>query len=652
MHEVCARIALSPAMSLDTETTGLYPWQGDRLFSTIIAIPGEAFYFNFKQYPYMLESDSRVLPRSLIEELIEPILNTPDRLVFFHHAKFDMAMVYHEGVNDFNCQLHDNMVLARLIDNDRFTYSMESLAPWVGREKTDLDPWAKENGYWDKENDCPKFTEIPLDVIQPYGEMDAIITLELGLFCLQKIRQMDGDLAPGEPLLRDVANLESETTKALFHMERRGVLTDARYIEDARVYETERYKNCAEEFEAATGIKFVDSRQVLARVFNELSPSDMLLVPKTAKGNDSFKDEVVKRFTHPLAAVVREHRAAYKRAGTYFSNYQALTDSAGYIHCSFNQSVATGRLSCRDPNLQNVIKRKDKTSQYPIRRSFIVPKDYYWVSFDYDQMEYRLMLDDAGEMTLIAEVLGGLDVHDATAKIVQVERDPAKTINFMLLYGGGDVKLCISLFKPTLGEEDLWLIWKAVNGWLRENKDFKAYEKIPRPLIEHNLPLLRKAAALRAKYFEKLPQVGKYVKSIKDAADRDKKIYNWNGRVYNFKHWYNKETKRMESRAYSAPNYKIQGGCADIVKRAMVQCEKLLKDKRSRMILQVHDELNFYIHKDELDVVPQIREIMETVYKPKFLKLTAGCSISETSWGDTEDFEKWLAKKNLTLETR
>ena len=250
--------------------------------------------------------------------------------------------------------------------------------------------------------------------------------------------------------------------------------------------------------------------------------------------------------------------------------------------------------------MQNVTKGKDKESRFPIRRCFIPPPDSFLVSVDLDQVEYRLMLDYAAEKDVIRQVVDGVDVHQATANMMGVDRASAKTINFMLLYGGGPLKLAHEL-------------------------------KIP----------LREAKSLRELYFDRLPKVTSLIKAIIRKAETDKVIYNWFGRVYRF------PDKRF---AYKAPNYLIQGGCADVMKIGMVEAgnDKLLKGTRSTQVLSVHDELVFYVHKDELDLVPKIQQIVEKAYPYKHLPLTAGVEISSISWGDTEDFDAWKAGLNAT----
>jgi DNA polymerase-1 len=264
-----------------------------------------------------------------------------------------------------------------------------------------------------------------------------------------------------------------------------------------------------------------------------------------------------------------------------------------------------------------------------VRKAFVPRKDFCFVMVDFEQMEYRLMLDYADETDLIAKVLGGLDIHQATADMMSVvspvSRDEAKTLNFMLLYGGGVAKLCMALYKPQSSEDDL----KAIYG-LKFMKDKMAAWiaqtlRLPVKQVCHDIEELRKARALRELYFAQLPNVQKFIKNVQKVAENRKHIFTWDGALLHY---------ADDSFAYKAPNGLIQGGCARIVKRAMVELHKFLKDKKSRMLVQIHDELLFEVHKSELSIVPELTRIMSNVYPPKKLAMACSNDHSWKSWGE------------------
>jgi DNA polymerase-1 len=214
---------------------------------------------------------------------------------------------------------------------------------------------------------------------------------------------------------------------------------------------------------------------------------------------------------------------------------------------------------------------------------------------DFDQMEFLLMLDRAAVQKkrpteLIKKILGGLDVHQATADVASqggnpITRNQAKTVNFLTLYGGGNAKLAAGLGCS-----------------------------------------LATAKKIRNAIFDAAPEIPDFIDAVCSVASSRQYVFNWAGRRCHFP---NSEF------AYRAPNYVIQGGCADIVKIAMNRIDDFLLDKRSKMLLTIHDELVIEVHFSELETVPKrVKEIMETVYPAQYLPLTCSMEHSFKSLGD------------------
>jgi DNA polymerase-1 len=249
----------------------------------------------------------------------------------------------------------------------------------------------------------------------------------------------------------------------------------------------------------------------------------------------------------------------------------------------------TGRFSYSAPNLQNVPKEAVEGKDFYVRKCFVPRPGYCFVMIDYDQQEYRLMVDLAGENELIKKINGGLDVHTATAEMMGVDRTTAKTINFMLLYGGG-------------------------------------HEKLAKALGITNL----RAKELKGRYFRTLPKVERFIKETKIGGELLGLVTNWMMRRY---YLFDK------GKAYILPNHIIQGGCADVIKSAMVKISTFLEASNylTHMLVQVHDELLFEVHESELHLVPKFKEIMESIYKPmRGLHLTCGVDHSWESWGSID----------------
>jgi DNA polymerase-1 len=352
--------------------------------------------------------------------------------------------------------------------------------------------------------------------------------------------------------------------------------------------------------------------------------------PKTEKGNACFNEGVLDQLTGPLGEIIKDYRHGYKKANTYYANYLYLADSRDdCIHENFRQGgTSFGRMSCSDPNLQNCNKVEESEEKYLVRRCFVPRDGFTFFMLDYQAQEYRLMADYAGEMDLIEQVIGGLDLHQATANMMGVTRKEAKTINFSLLYGSGIAKLAMSLFNPSVDEEVL----KKIQKYAFEQRSVDRIGtllSLDRATVIHNLEELDKAKAMKDLYFSKLPKVEQFISQVKAVAITRGFVCNWMGRKSHFPDpkW-----------AYKAPNALIQGGSADIVKKAMVDIHEFLRNKKSRMVLQVHDEIIFEIPKEEYSIVPELKRIMEDAYPHKYLPMKVEVDYSETSWQDKKKF--------------
>lgn len=386
---------------------------------------------------------------------------------------------------------------------------------------------------------------------------------------------------------------ESRLVKTCFRMESRGVLIDRAYVEAALKYEHNEIRKAKEDFKTDTGHSFLDSSKLFAKIFDERGEA----YPTTDKGNPSFRAEYLELLDTPTARLIQKVREHEKRAGTYYSSFLYYADSFNRIHANIRQAgTTTGRFSYSNPNLQNLPREKDPTDTvkpFVVRGSFIPTPSFIFSSIDYSQMEYRLMLDYAGEKALIEKILGGEDLHQATADLVGVSRDRAKTLNFAILYGAG-------------------------------------IDEIARQLKVS----VNQAHELRRMYFGRLPKVRNFIKRVIETGEQRGFVRNWMGRECHI---------RFKSEAYKLPNHLIQGGCADIIKLAMNQIDQYTLDKkmRSGLVVQVHDENLLEVHENEYDLIEKAREIMQGVYVPKNgMVLTAEADWSDKSWAK-RDLKPW-----------
>lgn len=593
---VLVELATKPYLSLDTETTGLRPYHGHRLFCIAFATESDEYYFNFHpDHPHYLDH-KRYLPA------LQVTLSLPNVTYFLHNAKFDMAILLQEGLRLCG-DIHDTMVAARVLQNDKFKYDLDTCAQEIGAKKDDaVKEYIMEHDLWDwlkipgkaKAQKDLYYAKVPYDIVAPYACRDVRITYDLGMHQLQRFSEIDNKESWNFVTQKNIKAVDSYgsvlpafvneklITKTTFDMEAEGIPIDVSYCESALAYERGKAEGIAHKLSEAAGIPFVDSAKFFLKVFKDEDIEYGKPSKKTKRISPKFDSDALSKFKNPLAKEVITYRDA-KNRGDFYANFLWCVDNSGLVHCNFNQAqTKTGRFSSSEPNLQNLTSEedeRDQTSPFLVRRAFLPPKDFFLFMPDYDQMEYRLMLDLAGAKDLIAKINGGLDVHQATAEIAGITRSEAKTVNFGVLYGLGDPGLA-----KNLGTS------------------------------------LNKAKEIKRKIFDAAPEVKDFIEGVSGAAQARGFTFNWMSRRYYFP-----EPKWC----YKAPNYVIQGGCADLVKVAMNRCHAYLQSYRSKLLLTIHDELVFKIYKNEAEVMPHLKNIMEDVYSPRNgLKLT--CSVEHS----------------------
>lgn len=590
---VLGEISKSSKYSLDSETTGLRPYHGSRLFSIIIATsPTRAFYFNFQAYPG-LPHECVLRDTHLVQ--LQALFDDPGKLWFLHNAKYDMAILANEGL-EIRGTLHCTKALARVEYNEHPAYDLGACAERIGFKKDDtVEKYILENGLWEWETTPGKkqrkknlhFDQVPHDIIRPYGETDALVCYSLGESqeaSFQIVHKAELKM-PGRSRHRHQFNIvqnERELTKVVYRMEQRGILIDRAYTERAIRYESDRADKALVQFKLETKKDFCASSKLFAEIFAEERDKWAW----TEKGNPSFDAEVFQRLAHPAAKAVLVYRDA-KSKHDFYAGFLYHSDSAGILHPHLNpDGTRTGRFSSSDPNLQNMTAEEGLEDQeFLVRRAIIPRPGHLFLMPDYDQMEYRMMLDYAAEIQLINKVLAALDVHQATAEMMGVTRKEAKTINFMLLYGGGAQKLA-----------------DALGITLEAAKD------------------------LKQKYFSVLPGVQVFIRQVQADAAAHGYIQNWAGRRCYYPN---------TDYAYTAPNTLIQGGTADVNKFGLVEIDKYLASMRSKLVLTIHDENPIEAHEDEAEIVAKaVKQIMESIYPYKYLPLTVGMEYSRKSLGD------------------
>jgi DNA polymerase-1 len=558
-------------LGLDTETYGVE--FNDRLFALQISIGEGTFYFNFHDYgPGVPCLDRRIL------QDIGYLFGDTNKTWYIHNAKFDLRRLALEGIYIAG-SVHCTQMAERFIYNQHSSYSLDACLKRIGLKKDDaVEKYIKDNKLWEweekpgrKSRSKKKFyDQVPFEIMFEYGCWDAEAVLKLGLQQREKLK--------GERYYENDLELE----KICYRMEESGIKVRKDYARGGYNYEISQKEACEHDLSTLAGEPYKSGPKWLAATFDKFGVE---YKRNERTNNPMFDKKELAKIDHPIVDKIIGYRRHEKYAGTYYATYAEQEVVHAFIK---TWGTDTGRFSYAEPNLQNVPKEEelDTTIPFQVRGCFEPREDHCFVMVDFDQQEFRLLLDYAGEHELIRKINDhGEDVHQATADMVGVTRKMAKTLNFGLLYGMGAEKLAAAL----------------------------------------NISVLD-AKSIKKQYFARLPRVQRFIREVIDTAARRGYIKTWVGRKLYFPD---------SDYAYKAPNHLIQGGCGDIARHAMVELQRrILDDTRSRMLLQVHDELLFEVHKSELDIIDGIVNIMENTYEPfNGMRLTCGVEHSWESWG-------------------
>lgn len=595
IYDVVAKLAKKEVLCLDTETTGLKPYHGDRAFSIIIGDDKEQYYFNLKDY----EDETPVVGTGPLALLLA---KEGIRWVM-HNAKYDIAILEQSGLK-IKGEVWCTLTNARLVYSEVNPKSLAYYGEKLGYPKDD-----GPTEYLKKELKLKKseydFTLVPPEIIIPYGCRDVEVTYRLYLSQVATLKKQNEKYSAKEvhKTQREVLANEIELLRTVRQMEKKGVKINVEFCRQAIEWCQFNMSTAEAEFESLSGHPFKKSGKLFQEIFADEKNKWIYGKPTAKKGaiNPKFDSGVLKTLQNPVAKTVLAYSEA-KANINFYNGFILQADASDLIHTQFNQAgTATGRFSSSSPNLQNLTKAEDEAlkEKFTVRRAIVPRDDNVFHLIDYSQMEYRLMLHYAaslpsrylqkdGVLKLISEVNAGKDVHQATADLAGISRKQAKTANFALLYGSGN-----KLMADRLG--------------ITEDE----------------------AKGIRRAIFDAAPEVEELIRQVMSVAEKRGFVTNWFGRRCDI---------REKEKSYRGPNYLIQGGCADIVKIAMNRCARLLRDYETDMVLSIHDEIVFEGPKDEsLVVIPKVKHIMETVFTSKHLPLTCGVDHSTVSLADKKE---------------
>ncbi|HDG8095362.1 TPA: DNA polymerase I [Klebsiella oxytoca] len=558
----------APLFAFDTETDSLDNVSANMVGLSFAIEPGVAAYVPVA-HDYLDAPDQ--IPRDRVLELLKPLLEDGKVLKVGQNLKYDRGILANYGIELLGIAF-DTMLESYILDSVAGRHDMDSLSDrWLKHKTITFEEIAG------KGKNQLTFNQIALEEAGRYAAEDADVTLQLHLKMWPELQQNEGPL-------NVFKNIEMPLVPVLSRVERNGVKIDPAVLHAhsqeiaKRLIELEKkaYDIAGEEFNLSS------PKQLQTILFEKQGIKPL---KKTPGGAPSTSEEVLEELAldYPLPKVILEYRGLAKLKSTYTDKLPLMiSPKTGRVHTSYHQAVtATGRLSSTDPNLQNIPVRNEEGRR--IRQAFIAPEDYLIVSADYSQIELRIMAHlsrDKGLLTAFAE---GKDIHRATAaevfglpleSVSSEQRRSAKAINFGLIYGMSAFGLARQL-------------------------------NIPRKEAQKYMDL----------YFERYPGVLEYMERTRTQAKEQGYVETLDGRRLYLPDIKSSNGARRAGAERAAINAPMQGTAADIIKRAMIAVDGwLLSEKpRVRMIMQVHDELVFEVHKDDLEAVAKkIHELMES----------------------------------------
>ena len=576
---LCGNLLTFPIVAFDTETTGIDAMSAEMVGMSFAVEGGRAW--------YVAVPENQAEAQEFVDAF-RPFFENEGQIKVGQNLKYDLTILSHYGV-EVKGELFDTMLAHYVVEPEQ-RHNMDHLAETYLHYRTIHIEELIGTGRQQK-----NMRDLAPSEICDYACEDADVTLRLYPILREKMAECD---------VTDVfSKIEMPLLPVLARIEQNGVRLDTEALQQTGDDFRARLQTLEEEVYALAGHEFTitSPKQVGTVLFEELKISEK--ARKTKTGQYSTSEEVLEtlRDKHPIVEKILAHRALKKLLSTYVEALPKLINArTGRIHTSFNQAVtATGRLSSSNPNLQNIPVRGEDGRE--IRKAFVPDEDCTFFSADYSQIELRIMAHLSGDEHMIADFNAGHDIHAATAarifhksieEVTRDERRKAKTANFGIIYG-------ISAFGLS--------------------------ERLGIPRGE--------AKELIDSYFDTYPKVKEFMSTcIERAQERGYILTEFKRRRY----LADINSRNATVRGYAernAVNAPIQGTAADIIKVAMVAIDRRLREEHldTKMILQVHDELNFSVPHRELDTVRHlVVEEMERAYSMR-VPLLAECG-SGTNW--------------------
>ncbi len=565
------RLNQSPLFAFDTETDSLDNLNANLVGLSFATEPGVACYIPVA-HDYLDVPPQ--LARERVLELLKPLLEDEQKLKVGQNLKYDRGVMLNYGI-ELQGIAFDTMLESYALNSVSGRHDMDSLAArWLKHTTISFEEIAG------KGKKQLTFNQIDLETAGRYAAEDADITLQLHLKMWPRLQKEAGPLA----IFKEI---EMPLVPVISRIERGGVKIDPAILHAHSEQLTVRLAELE-----------LKAHELAGEAFNLSSPKQLQVIlfekqgikplKKTPGGAPSTSEEVLEELAldYPLPKIILEYRGLAKLKSTYTDKLPLMINpKTGRVHTSYHQAVtATGRLSSTEPNLQNIPVRNEEGRR--IRQAFIAPEDYLIVSADYSQIELRIMAHLSRDKGLLSAFAAGKDIHRATAaevfgipldSVTSEQRRSAKAINFGLIYGMSAFGLSRQL-------------------------------NIPRHESQKYMDL----------YFERYPGVLEYMERTRVQAKEQGYVETLDGRRLYLPEINASNGLRRAGAERAAINAPMQGTAADIIKRAMIAVDAWLEQDKPRvkMIMQVHDELVFEVHQDDIASASQkIHELMENSMK-------------------------------------
>ncbi|GGX10466.1 DNA polymerase I [Pigmentiphaga litoralis] len=551
-----ARIEAAELVALDTETNSLVEMQARLVGISIATAPGQACYFPLT-HRYGGVPDQ--LPLAEVLARLKPWLENADAPKLLHNAKYDTHVFANEGVSLRGVR-HDTMLQAYVLESHRGVGLADLAQRWLGRSGVQYEELCGKGA----KQIC--FDEVAIDAASHYAAEDADFTLQLHNVLFPKI---DAD-----EKLKTVYAIEMPVSRVLTVIERNGVSIDSDELarqshvigQELMTLEQRAYELAGQPFNLNS------PKQLGEILFDKLK---LPVVKKTASGAPSTDEDVLSKLAEdfPLPKALLTYRSLSKLKGTYTDKLPKMVNLATRrVHTRYAQAaVVTGRLASSDPNLQNIPVRTVEGRR--VREAFVADEGNVIVSADYSQIELRIMAHISGDESLLKAFAAGEDIHRATAseifsarleEVSSEQRRYAKVINFGLIYGMSAFGLAANL-------------------------------GIERDAAKHYID----------RYFTRYPGVARYMEETRALAHERGYVETVFGRRLWLPEINGGSGPRRQAAERAAINAPMQGTAADLIKLAMVAVQDWLDESgmRSRIVMQVHDELVVEVPETEVDVM-------------------------------------------------